>query len=147
MVDLSYFEMSTWLKSWRFLCFLGKIIISKWSCWNHISLTWFYSNIAFCWFFVEGCALLPLLKNFESSVKIWLASAFCSQLNEVLLPNPFDRPDAVFVLEVTGVKGQYCQLRRSVFIQMPVSSFSLFLRAAIIWYFLYRISIIFCLLK
>lgn len=32
------------------------------------------------------------------------------QLNKVLMPNPFDRPNAVFALEVTGPEGKWTQM-------------------------------------
>lgn len=32
------------------------------------------------------------------------------QLNKVLMPNPFDRPNAVFSLEVTGPEGKWTQV-------------------------------------
>lgn len=43
-----------------------------------------------------SCLVDVFLKNFFFSF---------SQLNEVLVPNPFDRPRAVFMVEVRGVGG------------------------------------------
>lgn len=46
------------------------------------------------------------------TVKLWHFGPLHSQLNEVLAPNPFDRPHAVMILEVSGVEGQSFQLNQ-----------------------------------
>ncbi|EEF44248.1 uncharacterized protein LOC8280683 [Ricinus communis] len=50
---------------------------------------------------VEVGAAVSVLLGFAPPVT--LSAAGSSKLNEVLMPNPFDRPGAVFLLEVTGV--------------------------------------------
>ncbi|CAN4120776.1 unnamed protein product [Withania somnifera] len=42
-----------------------------------------------------------------------LSSASSSKLNEVLVPNPFDRPGSVLILEVTGAEGILIEALRS----------------------------------
>ncbi|KAG5588553.1 hypothetical protein H5410_048987 [Solanum commersonii] len=42
-----------------------------------------------------------------------LSSASSSKLNEVLIPNPFDRPGSVLILEVTGAEGVSFEALRS----------------------------------
>lgn len=42
-----------------------------------------------------------------------LSSASSSKLNEVLVPNPFDRPGSVLILEVTGAEGVSIEALRS----------------------------------
>ncbi|KDP39383.1 hypothetical protein JCGZ_01140 [Jatropha curcas] len=50
---------------------------------------------------LEVGAAVSVLLGFQPPTT--LSAAGSSKLNEVLMPNPFDRPRAVFVLEVTGV--------------------------------------------
>ena len=94
------------------------------------------------------CLSLKDSDSSEYSNKVWHGSTFCSQLNKVLSPNPFDRPHAVFMLEVTGIKGQYLQLRNQFLYNCH---FHLFLQFCQIQSYgisyIYRFPISFSLLK
>ncbi|KAJ8774112.1 hypothetical protein K2173_009543 [Erythroxylum novogranatense] len=68
----------------------------------------------------EVGAAVSVLLGFSPSPTLSATSS--SKLNEVLVPNPFDRPRAVFMLEVTGIKDPAQAIFRGAFRSKIVGS-------------------------
>lgn len=103
---------NNYLSEWCYLCFFVAYFNGAWRSWCCcISFAWCCS-----FFHPFSCRLIQsnLLIVFSFCYLIYVSSCFCFdwwrsydflQLNEILVPNPFNRPRAVFLLEVNGYNG------------------------------------------
>lgn len=91
-VETAWFDVTFW--SW--CCCFG----FTWYCTSCFSSTWV---------FIKGWVDKFMLYLFYCghSLSNRCTDFIFLQLDEVLLPNPFDRPRAVFMLEVRGIEGQW----------------------------------------